>query len=162
MLNFDDFSDNINDSYEIICEEYSGTELYIEIIHLMNLAFPEWRSHSGIGNGAPDFILENLEHYQETLEHSSQRQWLITLYLGLADSYWEAKDFYNDSFKAACDEKVAAMDLDEFESEFGKQVDQMSDEELNNCFKDFWLSKIDEIPYDFKFNDEEVVLLSRI
>src|SRR5690606_18953598 len=89
-----DFLDQHSD-YFILSGEHFGTELYKEIIHYMDIAFPEWTSHAGIGSWAAEFVLtgiQNLEYYGE--EEQTSAEMLRDIYVELAVDYKSFKESY--------------------------------------------------------------------
>lgn len=84
ILDFLDYQEKHRD-YFLLINEYSGTELYKEIIHFMNLAFPEWTSNAGIGRWAAEFVLRAIQNIEYTEEKGyTPLETLKDMYVGLA------------------------------------------------------------------------------
>lgn len=103
--------------YFLLINEYSGTELYREIVHFMNLAFPEWTYNAGIGRWAAEFVLtaiQNLEYTQE--KNYSSLETLKEIYVVLAEDYQSSKKEY----------QFAILDeiLEGFDQEYGDYLDE--------------------------------------
>lgn len=143
ILEFLDYREKHHD-YFLLINEYSGTELYKEIIHFMNLAFPEWTSNAGIGRWAAEFVLtaiQNLE-YTEEKEYTSLET-LKDMYVGLAEDYHSAKKEY----------QLSVLDdiLYDFDLKYGDYLDENKDlpdndfnalyQELYNNYKSEYLSR---------------------
>ena len=77
----------IDEDYQILQNEYSGTEQLHEVLHFLDLAFPEWKTHKGLGAGAPEFVLWVINHTSETCHTYSMREYLKLLYTEIADTY---------------------------------------------------------------------------
>lgn len=137
-----DFREEHHD-YFLLIQEYAGTKLYKEINHFMNLAFPEWNSHAGIGSWAAEFVLtaiQNLEHTEE--KEYSQLEMLKEMYGGLAEDYKSFKEKY----------QFIILDdiLKKFNIEYGEFLNENEQlpekdfdalyEELFNTFKSSYLS----------------------
>lgn len=93
-------------------EEYSGTELFREIIHFMDISFPEWKTNRGIGLSAAEFIsycIEflsqcTLDKRDDELNHES----LKTIYLSVPEDYQRFQTEYQFIFSSFALSKSAA------------------------------------------------------
>ncbi|WP_417443274.1 hypothetical protein [Joostella sp.] len=138
-----DFREEHHDYY-ILINEYTETELYKEINHFMNLAFPEWNSNAGIGSWAAEFVLtaiQNLEHTEE--KEYSQLETLKEMYVGLAEDYNSFKEKYQSII---LDDILKQFNIEhgEFLDEHGHLSEKDFDtlyEELFNKFKSSYLSE---------------------
>jgi len=94
MLTFSEIQDYQNhldehQDYITLMREYSSNEIFEEIIHFMDLAFPEWTSNRGIGNWSAEFVLtniQNLEFLYDEIENNSSEV-LKNIYLSLVYDY---------------------------------------------------------------------------
>lgn len=77
----------IDEDYRLIQNEYAGTTIYTEVVHFLQLAFPEWNSNKGLGAGAPEFVLQLINNHEEAFYTKPQREALVSLYIDAADSY---------------------------------------------------------------------------
>ena len=70
-------------------EEYSGTELFREIIHFMDISFPEWKTNREIGLSAAEFISYCIEFLSQcTLDKRDDElnhELLKTIYLRVTE-----------------------------------------------------------------------------
>ena len=137
--------------YYTLIEEYYETELFKEIIHFMNIAFPEWKTNKGIGFWAGEFILNSIlnNEYLTDVEEFSQRDLLITLYAELEIEYKKCKNQYTFVFNDSI--------LDEFNIECKILLDEkehLNDLEYsifyNQLFYKFKSKKLLKITYDFE------------
>tara|TARA_B110000208_G_scaffold170579_1_gene212271 strand:- start:89372 stop:89851 length:480 start_codon:yes stop_codon:yes gene_type:complete len=137
--------------YYTLIEEYYETELFKEIIHFMNIAFPEWKTNKGIGFWAGEFILNSIlnNEYLTDVEEFSQRDLLITLYSELEIEYKKCKNQYTFVFNDSI--------MDEFNIECKILLDEkehLNDLEYsifyNQLFYKFKSKKLLKITYDFE------------
>jgi hypothetical protein len=79
------------DLFNKLMAEHSGTELFKEIIHFMDISFPEWKTNRGIGFSAAEFILHCIEFLSqcnlEKREDEFSCESMKTLYLSVAEDY---------------------------------------------------------------------------
>lgn len=139
-----DFRETHTDYLELI-SQYSETELYKEIIHCMNLLFPEWNSNYGIGCISSEFVLttiQNLE-YIEDFTDINRREQLKTIYQELTISYKDSKLYYQSIIKDAIDQK--------FKNTFTDVVDleELCDLEYNNRYNGFVEKEMTKVFYKF-------------
>jgi len=151
--NIDDYQQHFDShrDYFVLMEEYSSTELFKEVIHFMDLAFPEWTSNRGIGGWAAEFILSNineLESFKEKEKYSSLGL-LRGCYLSLANEYEKTKKKYNLV--------VEELSLQNFQNEYEellKENDSLSvneyDEFYDVLFKDFQVKSLNITTYNFE------------
>lgn len=88
---------DVHKDYFVLMEEYSETELFKEIVHFMNMAFPEWLTNRGIGGWAAEFILTNiqdLDYFKELEDYSSLKK-LTDCYLSVSTTYNTTKTQYS-------------------------------------------------------------------
>lgn len=96
ILNCQDLQEQHTD-YIYLMEEYSQTEIFKEIIHFMDLAFPEWTSNKGVGTWSAEFVLnaiQNLEYLNEKTDYSSFEV-LKDIYMSLVEDYNISKTKYS-------------------------------------------------------------------
>ncbi|MFH6998888.1 hypothetical protein ACHRVZ_13200 [Flavobacterium sp. FlaQc-57] len=128
--------------------EYSGTELFKETIHFMNIFFPEWKTNRGIGFSAAEFILHcieflsqcNLRIDNKELNHES----LKTLYLSVAEDYQRFKTEYQFIFSSFALEKFTTEYADEIEDEY------ITDFRYNDLYDSFFNQELEKVTYDFE------------
>ncbi|MCF8715528.1 hypothetical protein JM658_11895 [Joostella atrarenae] len=120
-----DYNEEHND-YFVLINEYSEAVLYKEIIHFMNIAFPEWNSNAGIGSWAAEFVLTAIQN----LEYTEEKEY--TLLKTLKEMYVTLADDYN-SFK----EKYQFIILDDILKQFNIEYGEFLDEHENLSEKDF-------------------------
>lgn len=159
--NWEEFMDNqeLHKYYYRVMEEYSGTNIFNETISFMNLTFPDWKSHNGIGYWAAEFIYERLENFNEILDDELPavkielndkhlailREELIDEYaISLEDYkiYFISKSF--ELFEAYLDEE--SLNGDVFTEE---DIDNMSMEEFNNSLNEFTKKLLNKVVYNF-------------
>ncbi|TVZ23759.1 hypothetical protein JM84_2713 [Dokdonia sp. Hel_I_63] len=152
MYNFqlDEYVDSLNEDYELIMNEYSGTELFSEIIHALNWLFPDWKMNKELGCGAPEFVLSVIHNTEEIFESSCQKEFLKFLYDHITDCYDSSRIFYNDSFKMKCNNILANLTEDEFEREFGMLESKMTKKEICKSFEIFQKKLSNDIAYHFE------------
>lgn len=147
-----DFLDKHSD-YFILKKQHFGTVRYKEIIHFMDIAFPEWTSNAGIGTWAAEFVLtgiQNLECIGEEEQTSSEM--LKDIYVELAEDYKSFKVFYQFHNHNTI--------LDEFDKKYGEYLE--GKEHLptndfnalyNELYKTFKSEYLRKRPYTFSEND---------
>lgn len=136
------------EQYYKLMHEYSGTELFKEIINFMDLSFPEWKTNQGIGFSAAEFILHcieflgrcNLSIDNEELNYES----LKTLYLSVAEDYQRFKTEYQFIFSSFALEKFTSEYADEIEDEY------LTDFRYNYLYDTFLNHQLEKVIYDFK------------
>lgn len=136
------------EQYYKLMNEYSGTELFKEIIHFMDMSFPEWKTNRGLGFTSLEFIrhcidfltLCNLEKNNEDLNLKS----LKTIYLSLAEDYERFRMEYQSVFSSFALEKFTAEYEEEIEDEY------LTDFRYNDLYDTFLNQELEKITYDFK------------
>jgi len=141
----------IDEDYQILQNEYSGTEQLHEILHFLDLAFPEWKTNEGLGVGAPEFVLWVVNHTIEACHTNSMREYLKLLYIEIADSYQTSKEFHTNSFKENCYCDFIQMDDDLFFEKFETDFESLSDFQIDDLFKKYHSDKLTQEPFNFKF-----------
>jgi len=129
--------------YKELTDIYSSSEIYKEIIHFMDLAFPEWNSNYGIGKWAPEFInatIESLDFLPEFAKDTSLNN-LIALYGELTDSYQSYKESYQKT--------LSIIINNEFNLKYELEFMNLENDEITRLFNNFITVK-KEIIY-FKF-----------
>jgi hypothetical protein len=150
-----ELSDNLEKhfSYYRVMNEYSGTELFKEIIHFMEMSFPEWKSNNGIGFCAPEFILNSIEFLTECISeqrHEDLRlKSLKLLYVSVAEDYERFKIEYKSIFLSIVLVKFNEKFEEELEDEF------LSDFRYNDLYDTFLKKELEKVAYNF--NDEIIV-----
>lgn len=156
MFQYDELLDYHEQHHDffVLANEYSGTEIFKEIILFMYEAFPEWTSNRGIGEASAEFVLtaiQNLDYvYDDDDCDYDSRQSLETIFLSLPEYYKRTKEWYEMKFKIRVVE------------DFGREFDEILSEKEHlprndfNAFYDELLSnyeskRLDEITYDFRF-----------
>lgn len=135
--------------------EYSHIEIFNEIIHFMDLAFPEWSTNKGVGFWAAEFVLtaiQNLEHLYEESGLSSFEV-LKELYLNLVCDYKN----YKSQFSFALSDSI----LNDFEIEHDELLDEnehLSKEDykvfydkIYNAYQEKYLNKVTYVFLDTEF-----------
>jgi|GEM_PF-3248066 len=141
---------DLHRDYFVLMEEYSSTELFKEMIHFMDLAFPEWTSNKGVGGWAAEFMLSNineLESFNEKENYSSLNM-LKDCYLSLADDYEKTKIQYSHIMN----ELLIAEFNNKFETELIEKSSLLTkeyDEFYDLLFKDFQEKSLNKITYNF-------------
>jgi hypothetical protein len=129
-------------------DEYSGTELFREIIYFMDISFPEWKTNRGVGFSAAEFILHCIEFLSQcNLDKRADelsRESLKTMYLSVAEDYQKFKTEYQFIFSAFALEKFTA----EYEEEIND--DHLTDFNYINLYETFLTHEIGKVTYDFK------------
>lgn len=129
-------------------EEHSETELFKEIIHFMDISFPEWKTNKGLGFTSLEFVwhcidfltLCNLEKNDEVLNLKS----LKTVYLSLAEDYERFRIAYQSIFLAYALDKFTAEYEDEIEDEY------LTDFRYNYLYDIFLNDELQKVNYNFK------------
>jgi len=129
--------------YEELTDIYSSSEVYKEIIHFMDLAFPEWNSNYGIGKWAPEFInstIESLDFLPEFSKDTSLNN-LTAIYAELIDSYHSYKESYQKTLSIIIDH--------EFNLDYELEFINLEDDEITQLFNDFKTNKMKLIYFQF-------------
>ncbi|OXB08408.1 hypothetical protein B0A81_08815 [Flavobacterium plurextorum] len=136
------------EQYYKLMNEYSGTELFKETIHFMNMSFPEWKTNRGIGFSAAEFILHCMEFLNQCTMDKKDEDFnlesLKTIYLSVAEDYQRFKTEYQFLFSSFALEKFTAEYENEIEDEY------LTDFRYNNLFDTFLNQEIEKMTYDFK------------
>lgn len=139
--------------YHAIKNEYDDSFILKEALLFMDEAFPEWKTNSGVGSWAAEFIydsLESLGHLQDEDTEYSSFEILKNLYEVLADNYQRMKGRYSYAIIDAIsrDFEIANEDFDydnehlSVENYFALYKMQLAD------FKEEYLKKV---TFDFDF-----------
>lgn len=133
--------------YYRVMDEYSGTELFKEIIHFMEMSFPEWKSNKGIGFSAAEFILNSIEFLTECIaeqRHEDLRlKSLKLLYASVAEDYERFKMEYKPIFLSIVLDKFNEKFEEELEDEF------LTDFRYNDLYDTFLNQQLGKVTYDF-------------
>jgi len=137
---------DVHKDYFVLMEEYSETEMFKEIVHFMNMAFPEWLTNRGIGGWAAEFILTNiqdLDYFQKQKNYSSLKK-LTDCYLCVSTAYHTTKTQYsvvaNELLLQAFNHKFE-IELSDKEYLSPKEFD-IFHESLYTQYQDTFLNKI--------------------
>lgn len=87
--------------YHAIQNEYENSLILKEALLFMDEAFPEWKTNSGVGTWAAEFMydcLENLAYLQDEDSEHSSFEVLKGIYEELAFNYQRMKDSYSIAF----------------------------------------------------------------
>ncbi len=141
----------IDEDYLLIQQEYSPTEVFLEITGFLNLAFPSWKLNSGLGAGASEFMLRFINQYEYDFYEINQREALINLYLDIAEQYSISREFFYGAFVNLSSKEVVEMSPDEFELYFDKDLDAITDGELDQCFTRYLNDHLNLAPFTFEF-----------
>lgn len=136
------------EQYYKLMNEYSGTELFKETIHFMNISFPEWKTNRGLGFTSVEFVrhcidflsLCNLKKNDGVLNLCS----LKTIYLSLAEDYERFRIEYQTIFLSFALEKFIAEYEDEIEDEY------LNDFRYNYLYETFLNMEFEKVTYHFK------------
>ena len=153
ILDYQDYLDEHED-YLHLMEEYSHTEIFIEIIHFMDIAFPEWITNKGVGFWAAEFVLtsiQNFEHLYEQPDFSSF-EILKELYLNLVAEYRNSKISFSYVVKNAI--------LDDFDIAHGEYLEEnehLPEHDFDALYKDLFNTYeekyMEKIIYDFRLEE---------
>lgn len=135
------------DKYFNLMNTHSETELFKEIIHFMNMSFPDWRTNRGIGFTAVEFVSHSIEFLSlcnlEKKDDELTRESFKTLYLSLAEDYDRFKNEYQSIFSSFVLEKFHIEYEDELEDEY------LTDVRYNYLYDDFLNKELDKNPFNF-------------
>lgn len=136
------------EQYYKLMNEYSGTELFQETIHFMNISFPEWKTNQGIGFSAAEFILHCMEFLSQCTMDKKDEEFnlesLKTLYQSVAEDYLRFKIEYQFIFSAFALDKFITEYENEIEDEF------LTAFRYNGLFDAFLKQEFEKVTYDFK------------
>ncbi|SHM30528.1 hypothetical protein SAMN05444484_10572 [Flavobacterium chilense] len=127
--------------------EHSETELFKEIIHFMDISFPEWKTNKGLGTSATEFILHCIDFLSQcTLEKRDNEfnsESLTILYLSLAEDYERFKTEYQFIF--------LDFVLEKFTNEFDEDLEDehLTDYRYNDLYENFLNKELEKVTYDF-------------
>ncbi|MBF4517837.1 hypothetical protein IRZ71_15840 [Flavobacterium sp. ANB] len=135
-------------TYKILMEQHSNTELFKEIIHFMDISFPEWKTNKGLGTTATEFISDCIDFLSQcNLEKRNDQlniQSLTQIYLSVAEDYERYKMQYQSIF--------LENTLEKFEVEFEKELEDeyLTDFRYNDLYDTFLNQELEKVIYDFK------------
>ena len=134
--------------YYNLMNEHSETELFKEIIHFMDISFPEWKTNRGLGTSATEFIFHCIDFLSAcTLDKRGDelnKESLITLYLSVAEDYERFKIEYQFICSTVVLEKFTAKFEEELEHE------HLTDYRYNDLYNNFLNHEQQKVTYDFK------------
>lgn len=136
------------EEYHELMENHSETELFKEIIHFMDISFPEWKTNKGLGFTSVEFIkycidflsLCNLGRNDQVLNLKS----LKTIYLSLAEDYERFRLEYQFIFSSFVLNKFTIEYEDEIEDEY------LTDFRYNCLYEFFFNQELGKVVYDFE------------
>ncbi len=139
--------------YHAIKNEYSGTLILTEALLFMDQAFPEWKTNSGVGTWAAEFMYETLESLgyldDEDTEYSSF-EILKNLYEVLVDNYQRKKGSYTYGIIDSI-----SRDFDIANEDFDYDNEHLSVENYIALYKmklaDFKEDYLKKVTFDFDF-----------
>ena len=135
------------DAYKTLMEEHSDTELFKELIHFMEIAFPEWKTNKGLGTTATEFISDSINFLSqcnlEKRDDQLNKQSLTQIYLSLAEDYERYKIQYQSIFFENTLEKFATEFEEELEDEF------LTDFRYNDLYDNFFNQELMKVVHDF-------------
>ncbi|WP_433832552.1 hypothetical protein [Flavobacterium anhuiense] len=136
------------DTYKTLMEEHSDTELFKELIHFMDISFPEWKSNKGLGTTAIEFISDSINFLSqcnlEKRDDQLNKQSLTQIYLSVAEDYERYKMQYQSIFFTNTLEKFTAEFEEELEDEY------LTDFRYNDLYDTFFNQELEKKTYDFK------------
>lgn len=135
------------DAYKTLMEEHSDTELFKELIHFMDISFPEWKTNKGLGTTATEFISDSINFLSqcnlEKRDDQLNKQSLTQIYLSLAEDYERYKIQYQSIFFENTLEKFATEFEEELEDEF------LTDFRYNDLYDNFFNQELMKVVHDF-------------
>ena len=151
MYNFqlEEFVASLNEDYEMIMNEYSGTELFSEVIHALNWLFPDWKMNKELGESSPEFVLTIIHAVEDCYEESLQIEWLILLYDEILELYPKTKLFHKDSFEQQISNEIFNLSEDEFCDYFGKDESEMTADEIDVALASYEEDRLSLSPFSF-------------
>lgn len=136
------------DAYKTLMYEHSDTELFKELIHFMDISFPEWKTNKGLGTTATEFISNSIDFLSqcnlEKRDDQLNKQSLIQIYLSVAEDYERYKMQYQSIFFENTLEKFTAEFEEELEDEY------LTDYRYNDLYDSFFKYELQKVTYDFK------------
>ena len=127
------YNNNIEHScyYDLMNIRFN-TEVFKDIIDFMDLAFPKWRTHEGLGIFAPEFLQEIIESFSySTDENDTTKEKLEHLYSEIADRYADQESWNREWTRKLINKKI--------------EIDH--DEELYDLERDSSLSSKDYVAF---------------
>lgn len=134
--------------YYNLMNEHSESELFKEIIHFMDISFPEWKTNRGIGFSAVEFIIHSIDFLKhcnlEKRDNALNRESLETLYLSVAEDY--------DRFKKEYQFIFSSFALEKFHTELEDELEDphLTDYRYNDLYEKFFNQELGKISYAFK------------
>ncbi|MEE9348903.1 MAG: hypothetical protein V3U80_02535 [Flavobacteriaceae bacterium] len=99
--------------YHDLMNIHFNTEVFADVIDFIDLAFPKWRTHEGLGIFAPEFLKEIIESFQySTDENETSKEKLEHLYSEITYSYID-KEYWNKDWTFKLINKKIELDHDE-------------------------------------------------
>lgn len=128
--------------------EHSETELFKEIIHFMDISFPEWKTNKGLGTTSREFISDCIDFLRQcNLEKPDgllNKESLTQIYLSVSEDYERYKMQYQSIF--------FENTLEKFEIEFEQELEDeyLTDYRYNHLYNSFFNQELKKVIYDFK------------
>lgn len=141
----------INEDYKLIQNEYASTTIYTEVVHFLQLAYPEWNCNKGLGAGAPEFVLQLINEHEETFYTKPQREALVSLYLDASDSYELSQKHFFSDLMSRLETEFFMMDEEDFASLYNKEINEISQKEYTALLELYKQSHMNLIPFTFDF-----------
>jgi len=131
-----------NEDYELLREEYEGTQVYEDFVSFMDFLNPDWRKEKELGEWAPEFCLNYIQQYENLLEDEdiqiSFKSWLAEQYKEISEEYDNSKSRYQtvrlQNLHSVIDQEIEA------------NVDELTQVEYDRQFE-LLLKKDDERTY---------------
>lgn len=149
----EDFIENreAHEDYYSVMEEYFNTELFQEIIHFMDIKYPNWKTNGGIGFWAAEFVnsaIQNNEYFLDRDEFSF-KEMLVNLYEELDYDYERMKSNFDMVYN-----NVLFMDFENHYEDELEENNHLSEVDYtlfyNNLYATFKKEHLKIITYNFE------------
>ncbi|OXA98213.1 hypothetical protein B0A75_14815 [Flavobacterium oncorhynchi] len=136
------------EQYCKLMNEYSGTELFKEIIHFMDMSFPEWKTNRGLGFTSLEFVRHSIDFLSQCNLEKNEKVFNIgslkIIYLSLVEDYERFKTEYKLVFSSFVLDRFTAEYADEIEDEY------LTDFRYNYLYDIFLKQEFEKVTYDFQ------------
>ena len=149
----EDFIENrdAHEDYYTVMDEYSGTELFEEITHFMDIKHPYWKTNKGLGFWAAEFVYSAIQNNEYLLDRDEYS------FKYMLENIYKELDYDYERMKSNFDMVYNNILLTDFENHHEDELEDnnhLSEEEYSkfydNLFKAFKKEHLKIVTYNFE------------
>jgi hypothetical protein len=138
----------MNEDYELLKEEYQGTQVYEDFVSFMDFLNPDWRKEKELGEWAPEFCLGYIHEFESVQEEAddadtkiSFKAWLAQQYLDICERYADSKNGYQSvrlqNLYSEIDQEIEANDNELTQAEYDLRFELLRKKDDEKIYLNF-------------------------